>query len=77
MKSPTSEGMQVDSAMAIIAKGNQILRCIIPQRTSPADVVNLEKPWASTALTPPPIPLKHLAAKDSVGARIEAKPSSS
>jgi hypothetical protein len=43
MKSPTSVGMQVDSAMAILAKGNQILRYIFTQRTSLADVVDVEK----------------------------------
>jgi hypothetical protein len=67
----------MDSAMAIIAKGDQILGYIFTQRTSPADVVNLEKPWASAALTPPPIPLKNLAAKVSVGMRIQAQPSPS
>jgi hypothetical protein len=62
--------MKMDSAMAIIAQGNQIFCYIFTQRTSSADVVNLEKPWASAALTPPAIALKHLAAKVSVGMRI-------
>jgi hypothetical protein len=62
--------MKMDSAMAIIAKGDQILGYIFTQRTSPADVVDLETLWASAALTAPAIALKHLSAKVSVGMRI-------
>lgn len=60
----------MDSAMAIIAKGDQILRYIFTQRTSPADVVNLENLWVSAVLTSPAITLEHLSAKFSVGMRI-------
>jgi hypothetical protein len=70
LKSPTFADMKMDSAMAIIAKGNQIFGYIFTQRTSPADVVNLEKLGASAALTPPAIALEHLSAKVSVGMRI-------
>jgi hypothetical protein len=62
--------MKMDSAMAIIAKGNQIFGYIFTKRTSPADVVNLEELWASTALTSPAIAFEHLSAKGSVGVRI-------
>jgi hypothetical protein len=67
LKSPTFPYVKMDSAMAIIAKGDQILGYIFTQRTSPADVMNLEKLWVSAALTSPAIALEHLCAKVSVG----------
>jgi hypothetical protein len=62
--------MKMDSAMAILAKGNQIFGYIFTQRTSPVDVVDLEMHWASAALTSPAIALEHLFAKVSVEMRV-------
>ena len=69
VKSPTFADLKMDSAMAIIAKGDQILRYVFTQIASPADVMNLEKLWVSAALTAPAIARENLSAKVSVGMR--------
>ena len=77
MESVSSAGMQMDLAMALTAKGDQILLYIRTLRTAPTNVMNLKMLKSSAALTSPAIPLEHLPAKPSVGVWIQPQPSPS
>jgi hypothetical protein len=65
----------MDSAMAIGAKGNQVLRCVSAQGASPTDVVDLQVICGPAALASRAIAFEHLSAEAPVGLRFEPKPS--
>jgi hypothetical protein len=63
--------MPMDQSMAAVAERDQIFRCVIPQRASPAPVMHLEPAHRSAALTSPSISLEDLSAESVIGIRIE------
>jgi hypothetical protein len=68
---PIDRAMHMDLSMAAVAECDQILGCVVPQRTSPALMMHLEPGHRSAALTSPSISLEDLLAESVIRLRIE------
>jgi hypothetical protein len=68
------DSTKMNVAMAATAKGDKVLRDIISQQASRANMVDLEIVWASAVLASPAIALQDLPAKFAVGIWIQPKP---